>query len=117
MESLSAYQQQQLVAQPTDTCTSCIAAPEAATAVPELCTQAWGVWQQHAKSLRQYLQQRTREQSLTDDLLSDVMLKAYKNCERLHEARDVRAWLTRIAQNTLTDHYRKKKLAACRRRS
>jgi RNA polymerase sigma-70 factor, ECF subfamily len=89
-----------------DSC--CSPAPET-LASPNLCEQVWDIWQEHAKSLRQFLLQRTREQALTDDLLSEVMLKAYKNCERLHEARDVRAWLGRVAQNTLTDYYRKKK--------
>lgn len=72
-----------------------------------LCEQVWVVWQEHARHLRSFLQQRTREHMLTDDLLSEVLLKVYKNCERLAEVREVRAWLTRIAHNTLTDHYRK----------
>lgn len=74
-----------------------------------LCDQVWGVWQLHAADLRRYLQGRTREQNLTDDILSDVMLKVYKNCERLAEVKDVKGWLTRVAQNALTDHYRKPK--------
>lgn len=82
---------------------------DAQSAAPSLCEQVWGIWQQHAQHLRQFLQQRTREKMLTDDLLSDVLLKTYKNCERLAEVREVRAWLTRIAQNALTDHYRKAK--------
>jgi RNA polymerase sigma-70 factor, ECF subfamily len=90
------------------TASCCSPAPEALSSA-ELCEQVWTIWQEHAKSLRQFLLQRTREQALTDDLLSEVLLKAYKNCERLHEARDVRAWLGRITQNALMDHYRKKK--------
>ena len=74
-----------------------------------LCDQVWQVWQEHAQHLRRFLQQRTREQMLTDDLLSEVMLKVYKNCEQLAEVRDMRSWLTRIAHNALTDHYRKPK--------
>lgn len=75
-----------------------------------LCNQVWAVWQQHAVTLRRFVQQRTREHMLTDDLLSEVLLRTYKNCEKLAEVRDVQAWLTRIAQNALTDHYRKKQL-------
>lgn len=86
----------------TDCCTPSPAAPG-----NELCTQVWEVWQQHSAALRRFLQQRTREQMLTDDLLSDVMLKVYKHCEKLPEVRNMRSWLTRIAHNTLTDHYRK----------
>lgn len=76
----------------------------------DLCEQVWGVWQEHAATLRRFLQQRTREQALTDDLLSEVLLKAYKSCEKLAEAKNVQAWLTRVAQNALTDHYRQRKL-------
>jgi RNA polymerase sigma-70 factor (ECF subfamily) len=89
--------------------TNCCTGPVATPTSDNLCEQAWQVWQEHTQSLRRFLHQRTREHALTDDLLSDVMLKAYKNCERLAEVRDVRAWLVRVAQNTLTDHYRKKK--------
>lgn len=85
-----------------DCCTPTPAAPG-----NELCAQVWEVWQQHSTELRRFLQQRTREQMLTDDLLSDVLLKVYKHCEKLPEVRNMRSWLTRIAQNTLTDHYRK----------
>ncbi|WP_224996803.1 RNA polymerase sigma factor SigZ [Cesiribacter sp. SM1] len=91
--------------------TECCTSTAAATASDRLCEQAWTVWQEHTGSLRRFLHQRTREHALTDDLLSEVMLKAYKNCERLAEVKDVRAWLIRVAQNTLTDHYRKKKFA------
>ncbi len=85
----------------------CCIKPAAGEQHNELCIQVWEVWQQHSQALRTFLQQRTREQALTDDLLSDVMLKVYKNCERLPDVKDMRSWLTRIAKNTLTDHYRK----------
>lgn len=90
----------------TDCC-----APAEEQSCTDLCDQAWQVWLEHTESLRRFLQQRTRERALTDDLMSDVMLKAYKNCERLAEVKDVRAWLMRVAQNTLTDHYRKRKFS------
>ncbi|AHM60458.1 RNA polymerase sigma factor SigZ [Flammeovirgaceae bacterium 311] len=92
---------------------NCCSASEGVAETPapacnDLCEQAWSVWQEHAQSLRYFLQNRTREHALTDDLLSDIMLKAYKNCNRLAEVKDVRAWLMRVAQNTLTDHYRQR---------
>lgn len=74
-----------------------------------LCDQVWMVWQEHSTALRRYLQSRTHVHALTDGILSDVMLKVYKNCGRLTEVKDIKAWLTRIAKNTLLDHYRKPK--------
>lgn len=95
-----------LVAKP-EQAVCCVMGEEQSTNT--LCDLVWQVWQEHSQVLRDFLQQRTREQALTDDMLSDVMLKVYKNCERLAEVKDVRAWLVRIAQNTLIDHYRKSK--------
>jgi RNA polymerase sigma-70 factor (ECF subfamily) len=85
----------------------CTPAPEQSSHA--LCEQVWGVWQEHSAGLRRYLQGRIRAHALTDDILSEVMLKVYKNCERLTEVKDVKAWLTRVAQNTLTDYYRTQK--------
>lgn len=92
---------------PAEQCKSDCCPSTADVSGNELCNRVWEVWHQHAQELRRFLQQRTREQMLTDDLLSDVMLKVYKNCEKLPNIKDMRAWLTRVAKNTLMDHYRK----------
>jgi RNA polymerase sigma-70 factor (ECF subfamily) len=51
---------------------------------------------------------RTRSQMDAEDLTQDVMLKAYKNIERLKAPEVFRSWLYRIAVNRVRDYYRKK---------
>jgi RNA polymerase sigma-70 factor (ECF subfamily) len=51
---------------------------------------------------------RTKDSQLSEDLTSTVFEKAWRNRTRFSGG-SVQAWLFRIARNTLTDHWRKKK--------
>jgi RNA polymerase sigma-70 factor (ECF subfamily) len=43
----------------------------------------------------------------TNDILQDVLMKVYNFCISKSGVRNIRSWLYQIAQNTITDHYRK----------
>lgn len=65
------------------------------------------LWQEHKNELRNFILKRVKGQDLTNDILQDVLMKVYKFCISKSGVRNIRSWLFQIAQNTITDHYRK----------
>lgn len=65
------------------------------------------LWQEHKNELRNFILKRVKDQDLTNDILQDVLMKVYNFCISKSGVRNIRSWLFQIAQNTITDHYRK----------
>ena len=65
------------------------------------------LWQEHKNELRNFILKRVKDQNLTNDILQDVLMKVYNFCISKSGVRNIRSWLFQIAQNTITDHYRK----------
>jgi len=65
------------------------------------------LWQEHKNELRNFILKRVKEEDLTNDILQDVLMKVYNFCISKSCVRNIRSWLYQIAQNTITDHYRK----------
>lgn len=65
------------------------------------------LWQEHKNELRNFILKRVKDQDLTNDILQEVLMKVYNFCISKSGVRNIRSWLFQIAQNTITDHYRK----------
>mgnify|MGYP000200098346 CR=1 FL=1 len=65
------------------------------------------LWLEHKNELRSFILKRVKDQDLTNDVLQEVLMKVYSFCISKSGVRNVRSWLFQIAQNTITDHYRK----------
>ena len=65
------------------------------------------LWQEHKNELRNFIFKRVKDQNLTNDILQDVLMKVYNFCISKSGVRNIRSWLFQIAQNTITDHFRK----------
>ena len=65
------------------------------------------LWQEHKNELRNFILKRVKDKNLTNDILQDVLMKVYNFCISKSGVRNIRSWLFQIAQNTITDHYRK----------
>jgi RNA polymerase sigma-70 factor (ECF subfamily) len=65
------------------------------------------LWQEHKNELRNFILKRVKDQDLASDILQDVLMKVYNFCISKSGVRNIRSWLFQIAQNTITDHYRK----------
>ena len=65
------------------------------------------LWQEHKNELRNFILKRVKDQNLTNDILQDVLMKVYNFCISKSGVRNIRSWLYQIAQNTITDYYRK----------
>jgi len=65
------------------------------------------LWQEHKNELRSFILKRVKDQDFTNDILQDVLMKVYNFCISKPGVRNIRSWLFQIAQNTITDQYRK----------
>lgn len=60
----------------------------------------------HSQDIYRFLFWRTNDNALSEDLTSNVFEKAWRSRDSFHGG-SVKAWLYRIARNTLVDHWRK----------
>ncbi len=63
-------------------------------------------WRAHEGEVLDFLSRRLGDRVVAEDLLQDVFLKAMRQGEGFCELNNPRAWLFRVARNTLTDHLR-----------
>ncbi len=66
-------------------------------------------WQTYRAELFRFVLARVGEPALADDIVHDVLLKAFARMEALEDPGKLRAWLHRIARNALVDHYRSRR--------
>jgi RNA polymerase sigma-70 factor, ECF subfamily len=65
------------------------------------------VYGEHGPAVRRYFQRLTRNPDLADDLAQEVFLKVVRSAGTYQPQERERAWVFRIAQNVLLDHYRR----------
>lgn len=65
------------------------------------------IWSEHKAILRNFILKRVRDNSLTDDILQEVLLRIYHSCKATSGVKNLRAWLFTIAYNHIVDYYRK----------
>lgn len=65
------------------------------------------VFQEYSTILTRYIRSRVSDPIDSEELLSQVMMKIYDNCDKLDSIRNTEAWLITIAKNTITDYFRK----------
>jgi RNA polymerase sigma-70 factor (ECF subfamily) len=66
-------------------------------------------WQQYKTLLHGYIAKRVPDRDTTDDILQDVLLKAYTNLNNVKSSGSITPWLYRIAANAIADFYRSRK--------
>lgn len=67
------------------------------------------IYQENYSDILRFLQARSNNLSVAEDLAGEVFYKAWRGRSGFQEDSSSRAWLFRIARNTLIDHWRKKK--------
>lgn len=58
--------------------------------------------------LKGFVLKRVKDKDLADDIVQDVFIKVQTKYDQLNEDHKITNWIYQIAQNTITDHYRKK---------
>ncbi|ABV37793.1 sigma-24 (FecI-like) [Shewanella sediminis HAW-EB3] len=67
-------------------------------------------WLQHQSPLSFWLKSQTRDDSLAQDILHDVFIRAMDQKQAFCDIRNTKAWLFRVAGNLLVDHARKQQV-------
>jgi len=65
------------------------------------------IWEQFSTELGKFICRQMNHNVMCQDLLQEVFLKIYINIEKVKAADNIRAYLYRIANNVITDHYRR----------
>lgn len=68
------------------------------------------IWKEFSARLKSYIAARVNDDMLAEDLLQEVFLKIHKNLENLKDARKLQSWIYQITRNTITDHYRQRRI-------
>ncbi|TPE43723.1 RNA polymerase sigma factor SigZ [Pontibacter mangrovi] len=58
--------------------------------------------------LRGFVLKRVQDRETADDILQQLYLKLYKNCEQLQGVHNLKAWLFQITRNTVHDFFRER---------
>lgn len=66
-------------------------------------------WHTHERELRGWLIKHVEDQSTAQDLLQDVFMKALRQGTGFCDIANARAWLYKVARNTVTDHMRRRR--------
>ncbi|GGG22228.1 RNA polymerase sigma factor SigZ [Pontibacter amylolyticus] len=85
-------------------CHTCSA--DTAITTVDTCAAVAPIYLEYENRLRGFVQNRIKDRDETNDILQQLYVKLYKNCEQLQEVRNLNAWLYQIARNAVYDYYR-----------
>jgi len=66
-------------------------------------------WRAHRDALYRFILQRVRDEAAAEDIVQDVLVKAYTRQGTLKEPSKLRPWLYQITRNAIIDYYRLQK--------
>lgn len=67
------------------------------------------LWREHRERLFRFVLGRVRDPATAEDIVHDVLVRAYQNRDTLRNVRRFEAWLYQITRNAIVDHYRARK--------
>jgi len=66
------------------------------------------IWLNYRSNLKAFLHSKVSNPSDVDDLLQEILIKAYTNLHQVSSTNNVKSWLFQITNNTIMDYYRLK---------
>lgn len=72
------------------------------------CTPPSPPWPELLASLRRYVRRRVADEHVAEDLVQDTLTKLTAQMQHAAPAGPLHAWLLRVAQNAIIDHYRRR---------
>lgn len=63
-------------------------------------------WKVYREELTRFVRNRVNDAAMAEDLVHDVLVRAYEHRDTLRERDRLRPWLYRIARNAVIDYYR-----------
>ena len=65
------------------------------------------IWNLYAIDLRKFILSKTKNSTLTDDILQDVFIKIHTKKNSLKDISNIKSWIFSIANNTMLDEFKK----------
>lgn len=84
----------------------CINPEQNKATASDSCAAVAPVFLAYEAQLKGFVQKRVLDKEVADDILQQLYLKLYKNCEQLQEVHNLKAWLYQITRNTVYDFFR-----------
>ncbi|WP_162053770.1 RNA polymerase sigma factor SigZ [Pontibacter pamirensis] len=84
----------------------CINPEQNKAAATDSCAAVAPVFLAYEAQLRGFVLKRVQDKEEANDILQQLYLKLYKNCEQLQEVHNLKAWLYQITRNTVHDFFR-----------
>lgn len=66
-------------------------------------------WQEHRESLVRFVRTRVDDPSSAEDIVHDVLLRAYERQSQLRDQSKLAPWLYQMTRNAIADHHRGRK--------
>lgn len=67
------------------------------------------IWDNHRTELQRFIQNKIGDPATSEDILQDVLLRAYQRLDTLADPNRLQAWLYQITRNAIIDHYRRER--------
>ena len=68
------------------------------------------VWKDFRLQVRRFLLHRVRDEALADDLLQETFIRIHRGLGSVRDPSRIMPWLSSVARNVVTDHYRRESL-------
>jgi RNA polymerase sigma-70 factor, ECF subfamily len=68
------------------------------------------IWQEYRAKLYRFVLGRVGDEAVAEEMVQDILARAYARRDTLRDNRKLRQWLYQIARNAIVDHYRKRRL-------
>lgn len=67
------------------------------------------LWREHRERLYGFVLSRVSDSATAEDIVHDVLVRAYQNQDTLRDSQKFDQWLYQITRNAVIDHYRARK--------
>jgi RNA polymerase sigma-70 factor, ECF subfamily len=74
----------------------------------EITPEITAIWDSFHKELRAFIQNKTRNQADTDDILQDAFVLIIRNWNKVSQSKNIRLYLYGIVRNTIYDYFKHK---------
>ncbi len=79
---------------------------EKSAVTPDACSCVAPVFLEYEAQLKRFVLKRVKDKDEADDILQQLYLKLYRNCEQLQQVQNMSAWLYQVTRNAVNDYFR-----------
>lgn len=72
----------------------------------EECKAVFPIYLEFKDEIQRHILKKVKSKEVAEDLTSQLALKLYSSCEKLYDVSNLRAWIYRVASNTVMDYFR-----------